>query len=760
MSSEPSDERPWGLSPASFLASLGLLALALALAVWRLEPPAPLESDAPAERFSAGRALEILQRLLPEEVPHPVGSQANRQLRLRLEEELRRLGLQPLVQRGAVADLGSRLVWVENLAARIEGSGDGRALLLVAHYDSVPAGPGVSDDAMSLAALLETARVLLREAPLRNTVILLFTDGEEAGLLGAQLFAERHPWAQQVGFVLNLEAAGTAGRSMLFETSPDNAWLADAYAASASSPETSSVHVAVYQQFMPSRTDLSVFLQRGLAGANLAINRHQMTHYHSPMDDFAHLDMGSLQHQGDNALALARNLAARDLGATPAGDAVFVDLMGWVLPRWSPGSGVVAAALCLGLLLAVALALARWRRRALPARALLAGLGGWLLVLVLSAGAGLGLCRLFEGLMGQEGLLYGPQAALRCALWLGVLVTGGAGAALLGRWAGAAGLALGSWIGLSALTLGLALGLPGVSAPFLVPAVLATLCLGLLCLPRRRPLWEVAVVLPALGAMALWAEFALVLEGAFGLGEFVLAPLVLVAGALSPLFAVQGVRRLPWSVLGLGALAALAAGAYAWGQPRCSEQRPRTLNLHYLEQPDLGQAHWISRQRVDAGLREVAGFSGSWTQADDLSWGYLATAEPQGLPAPQLELLERRERDGWRRLRLRLRSRRAASYLSLELPRHAQLASITAEEQRLVPDKWQGGWQVLQFLGLPPEGVELELLLKAEDPLRARLRDASWGLPAAGQELERARAPLAVPRNWGDRTEVVVDVEL
>ena len=53
------------------------------------------------------------------------------------------------------------------------------AVALVAHFDSDPTTPGANDDAAGVAAILETARVLLSGPPLRNDVILLFTDGEE-----------------------------------------------------------------------------------------------------------------------------------------------------------------------------------------------------------------------------------------------------------------------------------------------------------------------------------------------------------------------------------------------------------------------------------------------------------------------------------------------------------------------------------------------------------------------------------------------------
>ena len=59
--------------------------------------------------------------------------------------------------------------------------------------------------------------------------------------------------------VLNLEARGTGGPPIMFETSPGNAALAEAYAAAAPHPVASSVAVEVYRA-MPNVTDFSVLM--------------------------------------------------------------------------------------------------------------------------------------------------------------------------------------------------------------------------------------------------------------------------------------------------------------------------------------------------------------------------------------------------------------------------------------------------------------------------------------------------------------------
>ena len=99
---------------------------------------------------------------------------------------------------------------VRNIVARWRGSGPAgkKALLLSAHYDSVARGPGAGDDASGVAAILESLRALKAGPAPERDVIILINDGEEVGLFGADVFADEHPWAKDVGVVLNFDARG------------------------------------------------------------------------------------------------------------------------------------------------------------------------------------------------------------------------------------------------------------------------------------------------------------------------------------------------------------------------------------------------------------------------------------------------------------------------------------------------------------------------------------------------------------------------
>ncbi len=217
---------PW-LATAAFLIIVGAAALASG------RPPDALPDDAPPFAFSAARAMKHVEAIARE--PHPLGSAAEAPVRAYIVGELKKLGLEPEIQRprdvgsehepGATFDPWRREV--RNIVARWRGTGPAgkKALLLSAHHDSVRYGPGAGDDAAGVAAILEGLRALKAMPAPERDIIVLIDDGEEVGLYGADVFAAEHPWADDVGVVLNFEGRGNFGPSFMFETSDGNGWL-------------------------------------------------------------------------------------------------------------------------------------------------------------------------------------------------------------------------------------------------------------------------------------------------------------------------------------------------------------------------------------------------------------------------------------------------------------------------------------------------------------------------------------------------------
>ena len=188
----------------------------------QIDPPAALPDSAPLSDFSALRARRHVEQI--SRAARPIGSAANQSAREYILRELKSLGIPASVEQmtafrqdSAIGYSGAR---VKNIVARISGYGNSKAVLLSCHYDSVVEGPGASDDGAAVGALLETARALRQTVPLRNDVIFLFTDGEEPVMMGADACVTQSKWIQDVGLVMNFEARGTCGPSLMFENVP------------------------------------------------------------------------------------------------------------------------------------------------------------------------------------------------------------------------------------------------------------------------------------------------------------------------------------------------------------------------------------------------------------------------------------------------------------------------------------------------------------------------------------------------------------
>lgn len=274
------------------------------------------KSDAalPPQSFSTDRALVHVKNLSRE--PHAVGSPGHTRVRNYILTELKKLGLEASTQTGYTIGKWATLSKVTNILARIPGSGNGKALLLLSHYDSAPhTSYGASDAASGVATILEGIRAFLSDHHIpENDIIILITDAEELGLNGAHLFVNQHPWAKEVGLVLNFEARGSGGPSFtLLETNQGNAALIREFAkAHPRYPVANSLAYSVYKM-LPNDTDLTVFREEGnIQGFNFAfIDDH--FDYHTALDTYARLNRNSLAHQGSYLMPLLHHFSEAEL---------------------------------------------------------------------------------------------------------------------------------------------------------------------------------------------------------------------------------------------------------------------------------------------------------------------------------------------------------------------------------------------------------------------------------------------------------------
>lgn len=325
-----------------------LILIATFLYAWQTQQPAEdaYQSTDP-KAFSQQRALDIVKTLTKE--PHYAGSDSHDTVREYLLAELTQLGLTPQVQ-STLALSSKRYVSTEvkNVLARIPGKNntdDNKALLLMSHYDSaLSTAKGAGDAASGVATILEGVRAFLAQgAEHNNDIIILFTDAEELGLLGAEAFVAKHPWAKDVGLVLNFEARGSGGPSyMLMESNGANRALIQAFSdTGVNYPQANSLMYSIYKM-LPNDTDLTVFREQGnINGFNFAfIDDH--FDYHTVQDSVERLDLDSLNHQADYLMAGLEYFANADLSKLDAdADWVYFNVadigmvsypFSWVLP--------------------------------------------------------------------------------------------------------------------------------------------------------------------------------------------------------------------------------------------------------------------------------------------------------------------------------------------------------------------------------------------------------------------------------------------
>ncbi len=265
--------------------------------------------------FSTKRALTHLKNITKK--PHYVGSQEHKIVREYIVNELEKMGLNTEIQDQVIVEeswkSGTR---TQNILARIKGSSSGKALLLLSHYDSAPhSSLGASDAGSGVVTILEGIRAFLAEEKQpKNDIIILISDAEELGLFGAQSFVKHHPWAKEVGLVLNFEARGSGGPSyMLVETNGGNKNLIKEFRkANPKYPVATSLMYSIYKM-LPNDTDLTIFREDGdIEGFNFAfIDDH--FDYHTAQDTYERLDRNTLEHQGSYMMPLLHYFANSDL---------------------------------------------------------------------------------------------------------------------------------------------------------------------------------------------------------------------------------------------------------------------------------------------------------------------------------------------------------------------------------------------------------------------------------------------------------------
>jgi hypothetical protein len=736
---------PAVITPRFFLMSarigvaVGLLVLCAASILRVGLPPRTVPATAPDTVFSAERAMRHVTQIAQR--PHPMGTADHDLVRDYIVGQLSAIGLHAEIQQAtAIGTRYQQAGRVQNILARLPGSDSGgKAVLVLAHYDGVEAGPAASDDGAGSAALLETLRTLrARKRPLAHNVIALFSDGEEAGLLGAAAFVREHPWAKDVAFVLNFEARGTSGRSFMFETGPGNLDAARALRG-AGNATAGSVYATIYRT-LPNDTDLSEIAVLGLPALNFAF-ADGVERYHTSHDDIAHLNPGSLQHHGSQMLAMTRTLGTEPLPRPRTGDGVFFDLPGVGLVVYPQALELPLAILALVLIVALVV---RDRK----------GVGvGVLATLVAVVVSGV-----VAWIVG--GMFSGP------AVWSGLYATGivllalsvtAACYAIAGRWSGVRGLRVGALIVWMVIALALAILVPGTSYLFTWPLLFAAVA-ALVTRGRIAADWATAIVTIFI-LVGFFYGVSVVMLGVTGAGAIslgVAASLILLL--LAPqLDLVAGDARwsgAPW-LAGAGALILLIAALTV----HPSADHPLRSALIYAENADSSDA-WLGTlgRPTNAWTRDAIGVRTSaltpdWTTRLSERTGLFTGRKVARVPlaGPNATLIGDTLLAGIRRVVLGVTAPAGTTALVMRA-RGAKVLTSSIDGRVVDTTRYRNrdrDW-VMEYWAVPDSGATIALSIPAGGHIDFDLAARRPGIPSVPGVTIPPRPPYVVPSQTGD----------
>ncbi|MBB5911904.1 hypothetical protein BJY24_000771 [Nocardia transvalensis] len=714
----------------------GVLAFAVLLAVvvataWGQQPHGHRPATAPAGEFSAERALRTVEAIASR--PHPSGTPEHDRVRDLLADDLRKLGLDTEIHSGVgryPAALERDVVGmaqVGNIVARWPGSAPTGTVYLAAHYDSVPSGPGANDDGVGVATILEAVRALRASgATPRNDLVVLLTDAEELGLLGAEAFADAGHADPRGGVVVNHEARGAGGPPLLWRiTHPDGDLIRTV--AGIPHPDTDSLSTTLAGAQTGSNTDFAALDPTGLRVLDWAYAGRN-AYYHNPFDDPAHVSLATVQQLGDNTVAQSRAFGDRDLANRADDDRAYFSLpFGTliVLPLWLIAVLAVAALIAAG-----------WVVRALrrdgeaSVRRVLGAAATALLALPVAMGATYGLWAAVVAIRPEYRPLfvdpYRPESYYAAVLVLCVAVLA-AWYTLARKLFGPSAAAVGMLCCVTVLGAGFTAVAPAAAQALVVPGFFAAAGVALtfsIPAPWRLPVLTVFLTPAALFLGAtVWSGLQTGITGA----PFLVAPSVVLLGGLLwfPLTHAWPKRRavlIPAAALVL----AVALAAAGLAVDRFDDRHPLMSQLAYALDADRQEAQWISRQPPDHWTRRFVESGAPRGQFADL-WSETVAAGPapaRPLSAPVAEVLSDTTDSGHRTIRLRLRSTRGATALALRYDTPIHTLRVAGRD--LTPAPKQG----FQFTAPPAEGIDVELTAPA-GPLALRVVDYSW-LPDSG----------------------------
>jgi hypothetical protein len=606
-------------------------------------------------------------------------------------------------------------------------------------------------------------------------VILLFSDGEEAGLTGAAAFVREHPWARDVAAVLNLDSGGTRGQSIAYQIATANTDLVTPLR------QTGVIGNSIVSSLfaiLPYDTDVSELARLGQPAVSVGLVDGSQV-YHTSVDDVSHLDAGSLQHHGAQVLALTRSLANGPLPRPRMDDAVFftMPVLGMVAypAKWAPLLAILAGVI-------VAIGVVRFARRT-PGwfRDVALGFAGVIGTTVLGTSIAGGVGAVMERMLVPAPVMGWSDARGLSASGIALLVIALAsvGWAVVRRWASRRGAHLGALAFVAVLALLVSWKLTGASFLFTVP----TLAAGAAALVAERengPAPTIArwiAVLVALFVIVPIAYSMAVVETGVGVAGAAVLGLLgsLTAWLLAPQLEALRTRH-TWATPAVATGSAMLLLASVVAIARRGTNYPTPSMLAYAVDAESSAAWLLAPARfaragswsatvLGGSARLVRPSAPATIPGAAHTWltraiaGELPTlvASTRRVEVGVLDIVVVSDsiRDGERRLILRIRPAPGTYSVRLRAP-GSRIDSaavdgrvIEAPSNRSRPALWSLG-----YVTPPDEGFDLALSVRGHEPLEIEAITRSLGLPPAVAVALPQRPAGVVPVHAGDQTVV------
>jgi hypothetical protein len=698
----------------------------------------------------AGYSLDTTYNHLKQiaQAPHPTGSTQHDQVRSYIVNEIKEMGLDPLVQKAEISTTDNvrstdvLAVTLNNIMVKLEGQSTTRSVLIMAHYDSEPYSPGANDDGVAVAAMLETMNSFKQGEPLKNDVIFLFTDAEELGLLGAKVFWERHAWAKDVGIVLNFEARGSEGASLMFESSPQNGWIINEFAKSITYPVANSLMGDIYE-LKSNDTDMTISNESGVSGLNFAYV-DGWTSYHNSLDNLEHISMDTLFHHNDNMYVLAKHFSNTDLTRTKANDHIYFNLWGSVIhyPKsWAtPLTVFVLIPLSFAFFWGV-------RRKAFTINGILTGIISILCSIILSIATTYGLWKAVKILWGEK-MITDTDAVFQSGYYhtAFILLTAAISFFIFSKIRTKVNLlefVAGSTFLASIVLILLTVFLPGGTYLLAWPLLSSTACIFYILFPNKRlealvhPIGLILCAAPILVLTIPVIYLALIFSD-MEIAALLMGSVVLVLSFCWPAFESLLIALNKKFVITSLLVAAVFILSLTVVEAKHDENFPKGNNLFYTFNADTNKAYWVSKFKPDAWVSQYIKESNQQniehliTNKGKKQTVWVDDAPVIDRAGPQANIIKDEVEGSLRKIELKVTSPREARFLMLQVENVAVenilingvKPSIDERDLDQPDDKWR-----LKYINFPKEGIMVTLEVKHNDSIQLRLLDGSEGLP-------------------------------